>query len=59
MTNLQKRVLTSFIALPLSIFFVVKGGYILIFFLTLIFFAGIYELLSAFKKIKSILILSF
>ena len=58
MTNLQKRILTSLIALPLSIFFVVKGGYFLTFFLTFVFFAGMYELFSVFKKIKSILFLS-
>ena len=58
MTNLQKRILTSFIALPLAIFFVVKGGYLLTFFLIFILFAGIHELFSVFKKIKSILFLS-
>ena len=51
MTNLQKRILTSIIILPLSIFFIVKGGYLLIFFLTFILFAGLHELLSVFKKI--------
>ena len=58
MTNFQKRILTSLIALPLSIFFVVKGGYFLAFFLIFILFAGMYELFSVFKKIKSILLLS-
>jgi len=58
MTNFQKRILTSLIALPLSIFFVVKGGYFLAFFLIFILFAGMYELFSVFKKIKSILFLS-
>ena len=58
MTNFQKRILTSFIVLPLSIFFVVKGGYFLTFFLTFILFAGIHELFSVFKKIKSIIFLS-
>jgi phosphatidate cytidylyltransferase len=50
--------LTSLIALPLSIFFVVKGGYFLAFFLIFILFAGMHELFSVFKKIKSILLLS-
>ena len=50
MTNLQKRILTSLIALPLSIFFVVKGGYFLTFFLIFILFAGFHELFSSFKK---------
>jgi len=58
MTNFQKRILTSLIALPLSIFFVVKGGYFLAFFLIFILFAGMHELFSVFKKIKSILLLS-
>ena len=58
MNNLQKRILTSLIALPVSIFFVVKGGYLLIFFLIFILFAGMHELFSVFKKIQSILFLS-
>ena len=58
MTNFQKRILTSLIALPLSIFFVVKGGYFLAFFLIFILFAGMHELFSVFKKIKSIILLS-
>ena len=58
MTNLQKRILTSIIILPLSIYFVAKGGYLLTFFLIFILFAGIYELSSVFKKIKSIIFLS-
>ena len=58
MTNFQKRILTSLVALPLAIFFVVKGGSFLAFFLFLIFFIGMYELFSVFKKIKSITFLS-
>ena len=58
MTNLQKRILTSLIALPLSIFFIVKGGYFLLFFLIFILFAGIHELLNVFKKVSTKLILS-
>ena len=57
MTNIQKRILTSLIILPLSIFFVVKGGYLLAFFLFFILLVGIYELISVFKK-KSIAFLS-
>ena len=59
MTNLQKRILTSIIALPLSIFFVVKGGYFLLFFLIFILFAGIHELFTIFKEASTKLILSF
>ena len=55
MTNLQKRILTSFIILPLSIFFIVKGGNFLLFFLIFVLIVGMYELLSVFKK-KSIIL---
>ena len=58
MTNLQKRILTSFIILPVSIFFVVRGGYFLTFFLIFIFFTGMYELFSSFKKTTTIIFLS-
>ena len=58
MTNLQKRILTSIIILPLSIFFIVKGGKFLTFFLIFVLFAGIHELYSVFKKTKSIVFLS-
>ena len=58
MSNLNKRILTSLIALPLSIFFVVKGGYFLLFFLIFILFAGMHELFTVFKKTATILILS-
>ena len=58
MTNLQKRILTSIVILPLSIFFIVKGGNFLTFFLIFILFAGIYELFSIFKKVVSISFLS-
>ena len=57
MNNLQKRILTSFIILPLSIFFVVKGGYFLLFFNSLVFFVANYELFSVFNKKKTILFL--
>ena len=58
MTNLQKRIITSIIILPLSIFFIIKGGKVLTFFLIFVLFAGIHELYSVFKKTKSILFLS-
>ena len=50
MTNLQKRIFTSIIALPLSLFFIFKGGYFLLFFLLSIFFVANYELFSVFRK---------
>ena len=57
MTNLQKRILTSLVILPLSIFFVVKGGYFLKFFLLAIFLVANYELFSVFNKKITILFL--
>ena len=50
MTNLQKRILTAFIILPLSLFFIIKGSYFLIFFLIFILFAGFHEIFSSFKR---------
>ena len=57
MTNLQKRIFTSIIALPLSLFFIFKGGYLLLFFLLSIFFVANYELFSVFRKKTTILFL--
>ena len=57
MKNLQKRILTSLIILPLSIFFILKGGYFLLFFLLAIFFLANYELFSFFNKKATILLL--
>ena len=57
MTNLQKRIVTSLIILPLSIFFILKGGYFLLFFLLSIFFTANYELFSVFHKKPVILFL--
>jgi phosphatidate cytidylyltransferase len=57
MTNFQKRIFTSIIILPLSFFFIVKGGYLLLSFLLFIFFLGTYELFSTFKKKSTILFL--
>ncbi len=57
MTNLQKRILTSIIILPLSFFFILKGGYFLIFFLIFVLLAGMYELFSFFKRRETILFL--
>jgi len=57
MNNLQKRILTSAIILPLSIFCILKGGYILLAYLLSIFFLANYELFSVFKKKTIILFL--
>jgi len=57
MTNLQKRILTSIIVLPFSLFFIIKGGYYLLSFLLLVFFLANYELFSVFNKKSTILFL--
>jgi len=57
MTNLKKRILTSLIILPLSIFVILKGGYILLSFLLVVFFIANYELFTVFKKRSTILFL--
>ena len=50
MNNLQKRILTSLIIFPLSIFFIIQGGYYLLSFLFIIFLIANYELFSVFNK---------
>jgi len=50
MNNLQKRILTSLIIFPLSIFFVFQGGNLLLLFLLAVFFIGNYELFAIFKR---------
>ena len=57
MNNLQKRILTSIVIFPLSIFFIFKGGYILLSFLLAIFSIANYELFTVFKKNSNILFL--
>ena len=57
MNNLQKRIATSIIILPLSFFFIIKGNYYLLFFLLSIFFIANYELFSVFNKKRTILFL--
>ena len=57
MNNLQKRILTSIIIFPLSIFFVFQGGYLLLSFLLAAFFIANYELFSVFKNKTTILFL--
>jgi len=57
MNNLQKRILTSIVIFPLSIFFISMGGYILLSFLLAIFFIANYELFTVFKKNSNIFFL--
>ena len=57
MNNLSKRVLTSLIIFPLSIFFISKGGSLLQLFLFVVFVVANYELFLVFNKKKTILFL--
>jgi len=57
MNNLQKRILTSLILFPLSIFLIVKGGNYIVSFLYVVLILGNFELFSAFKRKLSIIFL--
>ena len=58
MTNLDKRILTSLVALPLSIYLLIIGGTPLTFFLIFILFIGMHELFTVFKKTSTKIYLS-
>ena len=49
--ELQKRILSSIILVPLSFFFIIKGSYFFIFFLSIAFFATSYEWLRMSKNV--------
>jgi len=57
MNNLQKRILTSLILFPLSIFFIIQGGNYIVSFLYAVLILGNFELFSAFKRKLSIIFL--
>ena len=57
MTNLQKRILTSIVILPLSLFLINMGGIFLLFFLFIVFSIANYELFLSFKNKFTILFL--
>ena len=57
MSNLPKRILTSLIIFPLSIFFIIKGGNLLLLFLLVVFVVSNYELFLVFNKRITILCL--
>ena len=57
MNNFQKRVLTLLVILPLSVYFIVMGGYYIVSFLYAILILGNYEVFSVFKKKLSIIFL--
>ena len=46
----EKRLITSLILVPISIFFIIKGSIFFIFFLSILFFAASYEWLIMSKK---------
>ena len=57
MSNLPKRILTSLIIFPLSIFFIFKGGNLLLLFLLVVFVVSNYELFLVFNNRITILCL--
>ncbi|MAV77103.1 MAG: phosphatidate cytidylyltransferase [Candidatus Marinimicrobia bacterium] len=57
MRNIEKRILTSIIIFPLSIFFIIKGGSYLVSFLYAVLILGNFEVFSVFKKKFSIIFL--
>ena len=50
--ELQKRILSSIILLPLALYFIMAGSYYLIFFSIICFFVSVYEWSKMIKKIK-------
>ena len=57
MTNLNKRLLTSLIVFPLSMFFIIKGGNYIVSFLYAILILANFEAFSVFKRKTSIIFL--
>ena len=57
MKNLEKRILTSIIIFPFSIFFIIKGGSYIVSFLYAILILGNFEVFSVFKRKLTIITL--
>ena len=57
MKNLHKRILTSLIVFPLSIFFIIMGGNYIIYFLYAVLILANFEAFSVFKRKTSIIFL--
>ena len=57
MSNLQKRILTSIIVFPVSIFFIIMGGNYIVSFLYAVLILGNFEVFSVFKRKFSIILL--
>ena len=57
MTNLNKRILTSIIVLPTSLFFIIKGGNYIVSFLYAVLILANFEAFSVFKRKITIIFL--
>ena len=57
MTNLNKRIVTSLIVFPVSMFFIIKGGNYIVSFLYAILILANFEAFSVFKRKTSIIFL--
>ena len=57
MSNIKKRILSSIIILPISVFFILKGGNYIVSFLYAILILGNFEVFSAFKKKLTIILI--
>ena len=49
----KKRLLTSFLIVPLSFFFIIKGSFFFIFFLSIVFLISIYEWIKITKNFNT------
>ena len=57
MSNIKKRILSSIIILPVSLFFIFKGGNYIVSFLYAILILGNFEVFSAFKRKLTIILI--
>ena len=57
MSNLNKRIITSLIIFPFSIFFIIKGGNYIVSFLYAVLILANFEAFSVFKRKLSIIFL--
>ena len=57
MSNIKKRIISSIIILPISVFFILKGGNYIVSFLYAILILGNFEVFSAFKRKLTIILI--
>ena len=57
MSNLKKRIITSIIIFPISVFFILKGGNYIVSFLYAILILGNFEVFSVFKRKLTIILI--